>query len=361
MKKINFNAGPAALPRPVLEQAKAELLDFEGSGLSILEHSHRGPEYDRVHEEALALFSELMGLPATHAALIVQGGASGVFATLPMNFLAPGRSADYLVTGHWAKLAFDEAKRVGAARAAYDGAKDKYAHLPAAGELALDPKAAYLHLTSNNTIYGTQWRSWPDAKGVPLVADMSSDILSRPVDAAKFKLIYAGAQKNLGPAGIVFIAVDKAWLEAEGRKDFPDILSYRVHLKAKSVYHTPPTFAVYLARLVLRWVKANGGAAGMEVRAKAKAAAVYGAIDASGGFYSCPVAKDDRSLMNAVFRLATPELEDAFLKDAEAQGLVGLKGHRATGGVRASLYNGVSPDDAKALADFMKSFAAKKG
>lgn len=361
MKKINFNAGPAALPRPVLEQAKAELLDFEGSGLSILEHSHRGPEYERVHEEALSLFAELLGLPKTHAVLLVQGGASGMFATLPMNFLAPGRSADYLVTGHWARLALEEAKRAGAARAAYDGAKDKYARLPAAGELSLDPKAAYLHLTSNNTIYGTQWREWPDAKGVPLVADMSSDILSRPVDASRFSLIYAGAQKNLGPAGIVFIALDKGWLEAEGRKDLPDILSYRVHLAAKSIYHTPPTFAVYLARLVLRWVKANGGAAGMEVRAKAKAAAVYGAVDASNGFYACPVAREDRSLMNAVFRLPSPDLETAFLREAEAAGLVGLKGHRATGGVRASLYNGVSPEDAKVLASFMRDFASRKG
>jgi phosphoserine aminotransferase len=345
----------------VIAQAQAEFDNFAGTGLSILEHSHRGAAYEKVHMETLELFSELMGLPKTHAALIVQGGASGVFATLPMNFLKPGLSADYLVTGHWAKLALEEAKRVGAARPAWDGAKEKYARLPKEGEALYDAKPAFVHLTSNNTIYGTQWREWPSGRGAPLAVDMSSDILSRPVDAGRFKFIYAGAQKNLGPAGIVFIAVDRDWLACEGRTDIPDILSYRVHLEAKSLYHTPPTFAVYLAGLVLKWIKANGGAAGMEVRAKAKAASVYGAIDESGGFYSSPVAREDRSLMNIVFRLPSPELEAEFLKEADASGFVGLKGHRATGGVRASLYNAVSPEEAKTLASFMKDYAVRRG
>jgi phosphoserine aminotransferase len=214
VRKLNFNAGPAALPLPVLEQAQRELLDFEGTGMSILEHSHRARDYDRVHSEVLALFSELMDLPKSHGALLLQGGASLQFAMLPMNFLRQGRSADYAVTGHWARLAYEEARRIGAARAACDtaGPDGKHARIPRPDELLLDPKAAYLHVTTNNTIFGTQWRTPPESKGVPLVADMCSDILSRPVDAAKFALIYAGAQKNLGPAGLALVAVDRDWL-----------------------------------------------------------------------------------------------------------------------------------------------------
>ncbi len=361
-RKISFNAGPATLPLPVLERAKAEFLDFEGTGLSMLEHSHRGPEYDRVHQEVLDLFAELLALPKSHAVLLVQGGASLQFAMLPMNFAGAGRSADYLVTGHWARLALEEAKRLGPARAAADvvDAEGRYTRLPRPDEISIDPKAAYVHVTTNNTIFGTQWKAWPDAKGVPLVADMSSDILSRPVDVSKVAFLYAGAQKNLGPAGLALIAADKDFLKT-ARKDVPDILSYAVHLKARSIYHTPPTFSVYLVRLMLRWVKENGGAAGMGKRNDDKTALVYGALDRMKDFYRCPVETAARSPMNVVFRLPTPALEDAFVAEAEAAGLVGLKGHRSAGGIRASLYNAVSLEDAKALVSFMETFAKTRG
>ncbi|MCM2304310.1 MAG: 3-phosphoserine/phosphohydroxythreonine transaminase [Elusimicrobia bacterium] len=362
MRKINFNAGPAALPLPVLERAQSELLDFRGTGISILEHSHRGRDYDRVHEETLALFSELLGLPKSHSPIMVQGGASLQFAMLPMNFLKPGHSADYAVTGHWARLAYEEARRVGAARAACDtaGPDGKHARIPRPEELLLDPKASYLHITTNNTIFGTQWHALPDSKGVPLVADMCSDILSRPVDAAKFALIYAGAQKNLGPAGLALIAVDRDWLKT-ARTDLPDILSYAVHLEARSIYHTPPTFAVYLVGLQLKWIKENGGPAGMERRNKEKAELLYGALDRLKGWYTAPAEKASRSLMNAVFRTPSPELDDLFCHEAEQEGLVGMKGHRAAGGMRVSLYNAISLDDVKALTSFMETFAKRRG
>lgn len=362
MRKINFNAGPAALPLPVLEQAQKELLDFEGTGLSILEHSHRGPDYDRVHCEVLALFSELMGLPKSHSPIMVQGGASLQFAMLPLNFLKPGRTADYAVTGHWARLAYEEARRVGAARAACDtaGPDGKHARIPKAKELLIDPKAAYLHITTNNTIFGTQWPALPETKGVPLVADMCSDILSRPMDAAKYALIYAGTQKNLGPAGLALIAVDRDWLKT-ARTDLPDILSYAVHLEARSIYHTPPTFAVYLVGLQLKWIKANGGAVGMEKRNRAKAELLYGALDHLSGFYTAPAEKWCRSLMNVVFRTPSPALDDLFCAEAEKAGMTGMKGHRAAGGMRVSLYNAVALEDVRTLTTFMADFAKRRG
>ena len=362
MRQINLNAGPAGLPLPVLEQAQKEFVDFESTGMSILEHSHRGKVYDRVHQEALALFSELMGLPSSHGAMLVQGGASLQFAMLPMNFLRPGQCADYLLTGHWARLAYEEAGRVGTVRKAADSvaADKRYVRLPAPGEISVDPKAAYVHITTNNTIFGTQWQTLPDAKGAPLVADMSSDILSRPMDASRFKMIYAGAQKNLGPAGLALVAVDRDWLK-QARTDVPDILSYAVHLNAQSIYHTPPTFAVYLVGLQLKWIKANGGVAGMEARNKAKAETLYGALDRLSGFYRAPVEKASRSWMNVVFSLPTEQMDDAFCKAAEKEGIVGIKGHRAAGGLRISLYNAVSLDDVKALVSFMDAFAQNKG
>jgi phosphoserine aminotransferase len=315
-----------------------------------------------VHENALALFAELMELPKTHDALLVQGGASLQFAMLPLNFLKPGASADYLVTGHWAKLALKEAKNLGNARAASDlkEADGSYARIPAAGDISADPKAAYLHLTSNNTIFGTQWREYPDAKGVPLVADMSSDILSRPAQAEKFALIYAGAQKNLGPAGLALVAVNRDWLK-DARTDGAAFLRYQTHLEKKSLAHTPPTFAVYLVGLQLAWIKANGGVAGMEKRNEAKAGLLYGTLDRLKGFYKVPAAPEARSRMNAVFRTPSAELDEAFCAEAAKHGMTGLKGHRSAGGVRASLYNAVSPDDVKALAQFAEDFAKTRG
>jgi phosphoserine aminotransferase len=361
-RKVNFNAGPAGLPLPVLEEAQAELVDFRGTGMSLMEHSHRGKAYEAVHAEAIALFAELLGLPKTHGVLLLQGGASLQFAMLPLNFLPPGKSADYLVTGHWAKKACSEAGLVGAVRKAADSADaDKtYTRLPRAGEVSISADAAYAHMTSNNTIFGTQWHELPDAGGRPLVSDMSSDILSRPVDAAKHAMIYAGAQKNLGPSGLTVVAIDKDWLK-EARADLPDILRYQKHLDANSLYHTPPSFAIYLFGLNLKWIKANGGAAGMAVRNEAKAGALYGALDRLSGFYKAPVEKAARSRMNVVFRTPSAELDDKFCAEAEKAGMTGLKGHRSTGGVRASLYNAVSSDDVKTLVAFMDDFAKRNG
>ena len=333
-RKINFNAGPAGLPLSVLEQAQAEFVDYKGTGMSIVEHSHRGKAYEAAHTEALALFAELLGLPASHGVIALQGGASLQFAMLPLNFLPAGRSADYLLTGHWAKQAFKEAGKVGAVRAAADsvGADKRYSRLPKADEISIDPKAAYVHMTSNNTIFGTQWSSLPDAKGLPLVSDMSSDILSRPIDAAKHAMIYAGAQKNLGPSGLTVVAVNKDWLK-ESRKDIPDILRYETHLNANSLYHTPPSFSIYLFGLNLKWIKANGGAKGMETRNKTKADLLYSTLDRLSGFYKAPVEKASRSWMNVVFQTPSPELDETFAAEASKAGMTGLKGHRSVGGI----------------------------
>ncbi|HEX4049058.1 MAG TPA: 3-phosphoserine/phosphohydroxythreonine transaminase [Elusimicrobiota bacterium] len=361
-RKINFNAGPAGLPLSVLEQAQSEFTDYHGTGMSIVEHSHRGKAYEAAHNEALALFSELLELPSNYAVLALQGGASLQFAMLPLNFLPAGRSADYIVTGHWAKIAFSEGGRVGTVRKAADSAEadKRYVRLPKAEEISIDPKAAYVHMTSNNTIFGTQWHELPDAKGVALVSDMSSDILSRPIEAERHALIYAGAQKNLGPAGLTVVALNKDWLK-DARADIPDILRYQKHADANSLYHTPPSFAVYLFGLSLKWIKAHGGASGMEARNQTKSSLLYGALDRLSGFYSAPVEKASRSRMNVVFRAPTPALEDAFCAEAEKAGMTGLKGHRSTGGVRASLYNAVSPEDVKTLVSFMEDFAKRNG
>jgi phosphoserine aminotransferase len=357
-RKINFNAGPAGLPLPVLEEASSQFVEFKGTGMSLMEHSHRGKAYDAVHQEAIALFAELMGLPASHGVVLLQGGASLQFAMVPMNFLPAGKSADYIITGHWAKTAFSEAGKVGTVRKAADVAT--YTRIPKPEEISVAADAAYVHMTSNNTIFGTQWHSLPDTKGRPLVSDMSSDILSRPVDAAKHALIYAGAQKNLGPSGLTVVAIDKEWLKT-ARTDIPDILRYQKHLDAQSLYHTPPSFAVYLFGLNLKWIKSQGGAAGMEKRNKLKADTLYGALDRLSGFYKAPVEKSARSWMNVVFRTPTPELDDAFCAEATKAGMEGLKGHRSAGGVRASLYNAVSPEDVKTLVAFMDDFAKRKG
>lgn len=359
-RKINFGAGPAGMPVSVLEEANKNFVDFAGTGMSLLEHSHRGKDYDKVHQETLDLLTELLALPKSHGLVLVQGGASLQFAMIPMNFLPAGKSADYLVTGHWANLAYGEAAKVGSARKAYDGAPTKYVKIPSPSECALDPRAAYVHITTNNTIFGSQWASLPDTKGVPLVVDASSDILSRPLDASRCHLLYGGAQKNLGPAGLAVVAVNLDWMK-DARKDIPDILSYAAHHKARSIFHTPPTFAVYLMGLQLKWIKANGGAAGMAKRNDEKAALLYGAIDASGGYYNCPVEKSSRSKMNVIFRLPTPALDDAFCDEAEKANLTGLKGHRSAGGIRASIYNAASAADVKALAAFMSDFQKKNG
>lgn len=362
MRAHNFSAGPAGLPLPALEQARAELLDFEGTGMSILEQSHRAEPYAAVHEEVLALLRRLTGVPETHDILLLQGGASLQFAMVPMNFLPPEKIADYLVTGVWGQKALAEAQKVGQARAAADTVEvdGRYLRLPRAEELQLDPAAAYVHITSNNTVFGTQWKAFPDTGSVPLVGDFSSDFLGRPVDVSRFGLIYAGAQKNLGPSGVTVVLVDREWM-ASSRQEGPTILRYGTHAKAQSLFNTPPTFSIYLMRNVLRWLEQQGGPAAMAKRNAAKAKALYDALEANTPFYRLPVNPADRSEMNAVFHLGDARLEKAFLEGAEAAHLVGLKGHRTAGGMRASLYNAVSPEDVEALVGYVKDFARQHG
>jgi phosphoserine aminotransferase len=358
----NFNAGPAALPLPALEQAREELLDFQGSGMSIIEHSHRGKDYDGVHTEALGLLRELLSVPDSHEVLLLQGGASQQFAMVPMNLLNAGKSADYVVTGGWAQKALQEAQVVGNARAAWKetDAAGRYTRVPASKDLDLDPRAAYVHITSNNTLFGTQWFDFPDTGGVPLVADMSSDFMWRPLDTGRFALIYAGAQKNIGPSGLVVVIARKDVIEGS-RQDIPKIFRYKTHAAERSLYNTPPTFSVYLVRNVLRWVKGQGGLVALEKANRAKGDALYGAIDSLPDFYRAPVEKTSRSLMNVVFRLPTEALEERFIAEAKKGGMVGLKGHRSVGGVRASIYNAVSLESVRALASFMTSFAKANG
>jgi phosphoserine aminotransferase len=370
---MNFNAGPAALPLPALERAKAELTDFVGSGMSVMEHSHRGKEYEKVHDEAIALLRKLLGIGDSHEVLFLQGGASQLFAQIPMNLLEEGSVADYVVTGAWSEKALAEARtvaklfdadvRVAGSTGTGDGKEKSYVRVPRQSEVNRTPRAAYLHVTSNETIHGVEFeadpsRPFPSGGDEPLVVDMSSDFLWRKVDISRFGLVYAGAQKNIGPSGIVVAIVSKE-LVAKGRKDIPKIFQLRTHAENKSLYNTPPTFGVYMVRNVLAWLDAEGGLAAMETRNRKKAARLYGVIDANAGFYRCPVEKESRSVMNVVFRLPTEGQEEAFVAEAKKLGMVGLKGHRSVGGIRVSTYNAVEPAWVDALAGFMGEFAKR--
>jgi phosphoserine aminotransferase len=356
---FNFNAGPAALPLSALERARDELIDFQGSGMSIIEHSHRGKDYEAVHNEAEKLLRELLSISDQYHVLFLQGGASQQFAMVPMNLLPQGKSADYILTGGWSEKALDEAKIIGQTRvAATTQENGKYARIPAQSELKLDPNATYVHMTSNNTLFGTQWFDFPNVGSVPLVCDMSSDFLWRKFDVDKFAFIYAGAQKNVGPSGLV-VAIARKDLVENGRKDIPKIFRYKTHADANSLYNTPPTFSIYLARNVLLWIKEQGGLDAVEKMNREKGRVIYGAIDAAPDFYRCPVEKNSRSLMNVVFRLPTEALEEQFVSEAKKSKMVGLKGHRSVGGVRVSTYNAVSLEAVKAVAQFMGDFAKK--
>lgn len=353
----NFNPGPAALPLAVLEKVQAELLNFAGTGMSILEVSHRSKDYEAVHNGAQALLRELVGIPQEYTILFLGGGASLQFSMVPMNLLGPGVSADYIITGSWSQKALKEAKLVGSPRVAASTEVDgKFARVPKQEELQLDPKARYVHITSNNTIFGTQWQSFPDTGRVPLVADMSSDFLWRPFDVKPFGLVYGGAQKNLGPAGVTLVIIRQDLLEA-CREDIPVILRFKTHASNNSLYNTPPVFAIYILKLVLEWIKERGGLAAMERENRAKAQRIYGVIDAFPAFYLAPVEKESRSFMNAVFRLPNEELEARFLEEAKAHKFVGLKGHRSVGGIRVSMYNYVERAWVEELAGFMEDFA----
>jgi phosphoserine aminotransferase len=378
MRALNFNAGPATLPLSALELARDELVDFAGTGMSIMEHSHRGKDYEAVHAEAQSLMRELLGVPDSQQILFLQGGASQLFAQLPMNFAPQGMTVDYVVTGAWGEKAVAEANVVGKMLGANvhvaadtgrgDGKEKQYTRVPQDAEIQPDPKSAYLHYTSNETIHGVEFHRIPkqagrreqEPSGVPLVCDASSDFMWKRVDLSQFKLVYAGAQKNVGPSGVVVVLADKEFVAA-GRKDIPKIFQLRTAAENDSLYNTPPTFGIYLIRNVMRWVKAEGGLPAIEKRNREKAKLVYDALDAHAGFYEVPVERESRSVMNIVFRLPNEARETEFLAEAKKRNMVGLKGHRSVGGMRASLYNAVPLEWAKALAELISEFAKQKG
>jgi len=356
----NFSAGPAALPEEVLRQAQEELLDWHGAGCSVMEMSHRGKEFMSILDQAEADLRELMGIPEQYKVLFLQGGATQQFAQIPMNLLA-GRSADYIVTGSWSKKAFKEAQRFGNVRCAATTESSGFTRLPAADEIRLDPFAAYLHVCTNETIHGVEIPAERIADtGVPLVADMSSHILSRPVNVEKFGLIYAGAQKNIGPSGLTLVVVHRDLL-GMAPLTIPTVMDYAVMAENGSMLNTPPTYGIYIAGLVFQWLKRQGGLPGIAAVNAEKARILYAAIDDSEGFYTNPVDPDCRSAMNVPFVLANPELDAAFLAESKAAGLVSLKGHKSVGGMRASIYNAVSLAGVQALVDFMNDFAQRKG
>lgn len=356
---VSFNPGPAALPLVVLERAAREMVNFEGSGMSILEHSHRGAVYERVHHEAIALLRELLSVPSSYQILLLQGGAHQQFAMVPMNLRSDQHAGDYVITGAWARKAFAEARRVGAAAVAADLEQDgRFVRMPRQDELRLSPAAPYVHVTSNNTLYGTQYRSFPETGAVPLIADMSSDLLSRPIDVSAFGLIYAAAQKNLGPAGVTVVIIRDELL-ARCRSDIPEIFQYGVHARENSLYNTAPTFAIYMMRNVLQWLKELGGLSYAAAQTQTKAALIYALIDRHPEFFVSSVEPASRSQMNVVFHLPSPELDRRFVEQAAAQGMLGLKGHRLAGGVRVSLYNPVMVEHVGRLVEFMHAFRAQ--
>lgn len=359
MRKYNFYAGPATLPVAVLEEIRDTIMDYKGMGLSLIETSHRSKEYEEVHNTAISLFRELIGIPESYKIVFLGGGATLQFAMVPLNFLTPGKSCDIVVSGSWAEKALSDAKKVGSVKVVFDGGPSKYTTLPKEDSI-FSKDAAYVHITSNETIGGLQWKKWPNTGNVPLIADMSSDIMSTPLPMEKFGMIYAGAQKNLGPSGVA-VAIIRDDLLSRCPKTLNNYLNYSIHADKNSLYNTPPVFSIYVMMLFLQWVKKNGGLTGMAELSNKKAGPIYNAIDTSKGFYTCPVDKEFRSVMNIVFRLPNEELDNKFVKEAEKEGMIGLKGHRDVGGCRASLYNAFPVEGAEALADFMRNFSSRNG
>ena len=354
----NFNAGPAVLPLEVLETAQAELVDYKNTGMSLLEASHRGKAYEAVHDEAIANLRELIGISDDYAVLLLQGGASMQFSMVPMNLLLPGETADYTHSGAWAGKAIKEAQKVGTVNVVANCGKEIPTRVPRLSELQLTPGAKYLHITSNETISGAQWKEFPKTD-CPLVADMSSDILSRPFDMSKFGLIYAGAQKNLGPSGLTVVIVRKD-LAANAPANIPTMLKYSTHIENNSLYNTPPCFSIYILALVTRWVK-KIGKENLYKQNVAKAAQLYQAIDSSEGWYKGTAVKEFRSDMNVTFRLPSEELEAKFVSEATKAGFSGLKGHRDVGGIRASIYNAFPVQGVTDLVAFMAAFKKANG
>ncbi len=361
----NFSAGPAVLPEEVLLEAQKDLFALPGVGMSILEISHRSKTYDVIHQEAKEGLKQLLNIPDDYSILFLQGGASLQFSMVPLNLMPPKNKADYILTGSWSKKAMKEAKRVGTVNVAAtteegEGEKKYFKRIPKQSELKLDPDAAYVHFTSNNTIFGTEWQTEPEVGNVPLVCDASSDILSKPIDVKKYGLIYAGAQKNMGPSGVTLVIIRKDLLE-RSQDSLHTMLNYKIHAENDSLYNTPNTFGIYIIKLVTKWLLGLGGLEEMYKINKKKAQLLYDCIDQSGGFYKGHAEKDSRSLMNVTFNLATEELEKKLIDEATKAGFSGLKGHRSVGGLRASIYNAFPIKGVEALVDFMKDFQKRNG
>lgn len=358
----NFNAGPAVLPFPVLEKIKEELFDYKGTGMSIMEIGHRTKEFEAVLNHATNKVRGLLNVPSNYEILFLQGGARLLFGMIPMNFYIKGHPVDVIHTGEWTKQAIADLKRVAEYRLAASTEATKFSRVPALNEIELNPNASYLHICANNTIFGTQWKSFPDAGNVPVVVDTTSEIFSRPMDVKKFGMIFASAQKNLGIAGVSVVIIRKDLAE-RAPTNLPVMLQFREHIEAKSLLNTAPTFPIYVSALVLDWIEQQGGVSVIEQKNAEKAKTLYDLLDQSGGFYTSPVEKSSRSVMNVVFRIKAGDeaLESQFVKEAEAAGLKGLKGHRSVGGLRASIYNAQPLEGVQALASFMKDFAKKNG
>ena len=352
---FNFSAGPCTLPLAALEKAQADFVDYKGAGMSIIEMSHRGKHYDEVHYDAMANVREVLNIPESHDVLFIQGGATMQFAMVPLNLMVDSKTAEFINTGIWVKKAIADAEKVGPTRIIWTGEAENFKRIPAEEEYKAGDDAAYVHICGNETIGGIEYHTFPDTGAVPLVADMSSHIMSRPVEWDKLELVFAGAQKNLGPAGLALVVIQKDLLE-RCKDGLPAYLSYKTHAGTESRYNTPPVFSIYMMKLTLDWVKSAGGLAEMEKRAIARSSVLYDAIDSLEGWYSCPVDKESRSRMNVCFRLPTEELEAKFIAEALEENFSGLKGHRSVGGCRASMYNAMPIEGAERLAEFMKKF-----
>lgn len=357
----NFNAGPSILPIPVLEKAQEEMLSFQGCGMSVMEMSHRSKEFESIIQTAEADMRELLGIPANYKIMFLQGGATLQFAMLPMNLRPAGTSADYIVTGSWSKTSLKESSKLGATKVAFTSEADNFNRLPADSELKLDPNAAYVHFCHNETIHGVEFKTEPKLlDGVPMICDMSSDFLSHPVDISKYAMVYAGAQKNAGPAGVTIVIIRDDMLARVPEK-LPVMLDYKILAESGSLHNTPPCFSIYMVGLVLKWLKEIGGLPAIHKINLEKAGLIYDAIDNSGGYYRGHAVKEARSIMNVPFRMQSEELEELFVKEAKKAELIGLKGHRSVGGLRASIYNALPVESARALVDFMADFKAKHG
>ncbi len=359
MRKMNFFAGPSTMPVEVLEEIQKNIVDYKGKGLSMIEASHRGGMFEEMYDECLADFRKLLAIPDDYDVFFLGGGATLQFTMIPTNFLFAGKSADYVRTGSWANKAADDAAKLGNVNIAFDGKESNYTTLPDPASVKPSPDACYYYLCSNETIGGIEWQDFPDTGDVPLIADMSSDMLSRPVDVSKFAMIYGGVQKNLGPAGATFIILRKDMLERRN-PNLTAYMDYAKHAKDKGLYNTPPVFSIWAVGLVLKWIIRNGGAEGMLRNAIEKSGYIYDVIDSSD-FYRSPVDKRYRSRMNVVFRLPSEELEAKFVEESKKEGMLGLKGHRSVGGLRASLYNALPMEDAAALSQFMREFERRNG